>query len=275
MAARLRALRAAVGLSGNQLAQQLGWPQPRISKLETGKQIPTEDDLDAWLAATGADDEQTRELADLLSAARIEYATYRGVQRTPGGLARRHAERGTWEAATTRIAEFQPAMLPGLVQTSAYARKLLTSPLASAMNITASDADALVAERIKRQDILYQPGRRLQIVVGEAALWNTPSTVETLINQLDRLISFAELPNLEFGVVPHSAPMPIAPLACFTVCDEDFVLVETLTGEQRLDDPEEVAVYVKAFELLREAALTGPDAVELIQRVAAQLRGWG
>jgi hypothetical protein len=46
-----------------------------------------------------------------------------------------------------------------------------------------------------------------------------------------------------------------------------------LTGEQRLDEPSEVAVYVKAFELLRDAALTGPDAVALIQRVAAELRG--
>lgn len=163
-------------------------------------------------------------------------------------------------------------MIPGLVQTAAYARDLLTSPLASAMDITEADADALVAERVKRQDILYQPGRTLQIVVGEVALWNTPSATDTLLNQLDRLISFAGLPSVEFGVVPHDAPMPIPPLACFSLYDNDFVLVETLTGEQRLDDPDEVAVYVKAFDLLRDAALTGPHAVALIQRVAADLR---
>lgn len=83
---------------------------------------------------------------------------------------------------------------PGLVHTSAYARDLLTSPLAPAMNITKADADALVAERVKRQDILYQPAGPLQIVVGEAALWNTPGAIDTLVSQLDRLISFAELP---------------------------------------------------------------------------------
>jgi len=163
-------------------------------------------------------------------------------------------------------------MFPGLVQTVAYARALLVSPLASAMNITEADADALVAERVKRQDILYQPGRALQVVVGEAALWNTPGTVDVQVAQLDRLISFIALPSLEFGVVPHGVPMPIAPIACFSVHDDNFVLVETLTGEQRLDDPDEVAVYVKAFDLLREAAATGPDAMELIQRVAASLR---
>ncbi len=273
LAARLRALRAAAGLSGNRLAQELGWPQPRVSKLETGKQIPSDDDLTVWLAATDADDDQRAELAGLLSAARIEYATWRGVQRTAGGLAARHAERAALEAATTRITEYQPAMLPGLVQTAVYAHDLLTSPLASAMDITEADADAMVAERIKRQDILYQPGRSVQVLIGEASLRNTPSTPGVLVGQLDRLISFAWLPSVELGIVPHDAPMPIAPLACFTLFDDEFVLVETLTGEQRIDDPDEVAVYVKAVEQLREAAATGPDAVALIQRVAAQLRG--
>jgi transcriptional regulator with XRE-family HTH domain len=269
LAARLRALRAATGLSGNRLAQQLGWPQPRVSKLETGKQIPTEDDLIAWLTATGAGPEQASELAELLSAARIEYTTWRGVQRSAGGLAGRHAERATWEAATTHIAEYQPAMIPGLVQTTTYARALLTSPLATAMNIT--DADALVAARVKRQDILYQPGRTIEIIVGEAALWNAPDTTDTLLGQLDRLISFAELPSLTLGVVPRTAPMPIPPLTCFGVYDHQFVLVETLTGEQRLDDPDEVAVYLTAFDQLRDAAATGPEALARIRQVITDL----
>lgn len=272
LASRLRALRAAAGLSGNRLAQQLGWPQPRVSKLETGKQIPTEDDLDAWLAATGARNEQAMELAELLSAARIEYATWRGVQRTAGGLAGRHAERASWEAATTRIAEYQPAMIPGLIQTAAYARALLTSPLASAMDITEADADALIAERIKRQSILYQPGRAIEVILNESALWSTPGAIDTLLGQLDRLISFAELPSLEIRVVPRDVPMPIAPLACFALYDNEFVLVETLTGEQRLDDPDEVTIYIKAFDQLRAASATGPQAVTLIRRVIKGLR---
>ena len=271
LATRLRALRAAAGLSGNRLAQQLGWAQPRVSKLETGKQIPTDDDLTEWVTATGAGREQAAELAELLSAARIEYATWRGVQRTAGGLACRHAERAAWEAATTRIAEYQPAMIPGLVQTAAYARALLTSPLASAMSITDAEAEALVAERVKRQEILYQPGRVIEVVVGEAALWNTPSTADILRGQLDRLISFAQLPSLEFGVVPRDAPMPIPPLACFGVYDDEFVLIETLTGEQRLDDPDEVAIYLKAFDQLRVVAATGSDAIALIRRAMVHL----
>jgi hypothetical protein len=83
----------------HQFAQQLGWPQPRVSKLETGRQLPTNSDLHAWWTATGAEEAQAAEFSELLSAARIEYATWRGVQRTAGGLAGRHAERAAWEAA--------------------------------------------------------------------------------------------------------------------------------------------------------------------------------
>lgn len=163
-------------------------------------------------------------------------------------------------------------MIPGLVQTAAYTRALLTSPLASAMGITQADADALVAKRVKRQEILYQPGRTIEVIVGEAALWNTPGTVGTLLGQLDRLISFTELPSLVIGVVPREVPMPIAPLGCFAVYGNEFVLVETLTGEQRLDDQDEVTIYNKAFDQLRDAATTGSDAVGVIRHVIAELR---
>jgi uncharacterized protein DUF5753 len=69
-----------------------------------------------------------------------------------------------------------------------------------------------------------------------------------------------------------SQPCPVMPLAGFSLHENDAVFVETLTGEQRLDDPGEVAAYTRMFELLRDAAATGPDAVALIQRVATELR---
>jgi hypothetical protein len=50
------------------------------------------------------------------------------------------------------------------------------------------------------------------------------------------------------------------------------VYIETLTGEQQLYEPDEAAVYKKAFALLRAASATGPDAVALIRRIATELR---
>ena len=129
----------------------------------------------------------------------------------------------------------------------------------------------MAAGRVRRQDVLYQPGRRIELILGEAALRSTPATIGTLLGQLDRLVSVMDLPTVEVGIVPFPV-MPVMPLSSFYLHD-DVVYIETLTAEQRLSEPDEVAVYVKAFRLLREAAATGPDAVALIQRVAAELRG--
>jgi hypothetical protein len=164
-------------------------------------------------------------------------------------------------------------MLPGLVQTAAYARELLAlhgGPMTA--GASEDEIEALVSERIRRQEILYQPGKQIQLVIGETALHDPPGAIETLVGQLDRLVAMAGLASVDLAVLPVGTRMPVLPLSSFAAHDKQLVFVETMTGEQRLDQPDEVAVYVKAFELLRNAAATGPEAVALIQRVAAGLR---
>ncbi|MPZ64588.1 MAG: hypothetical protein GEU83_03395 [Pseudonocardiaceae bacterium] len=77
---------------------------------------------------------------------------------------------------------------------------------------------------------------------------------------------------MELSIVALDA-RPVMPLAGFARYDSEFVVAESLAGEQRTDDPDQVAIYVKSFEALRAAAATGPDAVALVQHVAARLRG--
>jgi transcriptional regulator with XRE-family HTH domain len=269
LAARLRALRATAAPSGNQFAALIGWQQSRVSKLETGKQLPTEADIHAWVAATRASESVESELLGLLAAARIEYVTHRDESRAEGGLATVQRQQAALESQTTHIAEWQPAMVPGLVQTAAYTRELLERPDRPTMTEDV-DPEAITIERIRRQDILYQPGRRIELIVGEAALRSTPGTIKTLLGQLDRLVAVSDLPTVELGIVAFPM-MPVMPLSSFSLHD-DVVYIETLTGEQQLYEPDEVAVYSKAFELLRAASLTGPDAVVLIQRIATKLR---
>jgi transcriptional regulator with XRE-family HTH domain len=270
LAARLRAIRAAAAPSGSDFARRIGWGQPRLSKLETGKQLPTEADIRAWVTAAGADDSVTAELLGLLAAARIEYVTHRDESRIEGGLTKVSEAQAALEAAAMHIAEWQPAMVPGLVQTAAYAREFFEGDRPTLTDPGDVDPDAMAAARVRRQDVLYQPGRRIELILGEAALRCTPGTIGTLLGQLDRLVSVTDLPTVELGIVPFPL-MPVMPLSSFYFHD-DVVYIETLTAEQQLSEPDEVAVYVKAFDLLRQAALFGSDAVALIQRVAAELR---
>jgi hypothetical protein len=276
---RLRELRAAAFPSGGALAEHLrdqnpdsSWHQTRVFKLERGEQRPTEADLEQWVTATGSSVDELERLNEMLAAARIAYATHRDAFRAHGGAAGDQASIGIREVAATWIAGFQLAMMPGLVQTAAYAREVLSQPCGPiAHGTTEDEIEGMVSARIKRQEVLYQPGRQIHLLLGEAALRTKVGTLATLIGQLDRLVAVAGLDTVELGIVPFTAVMPIHPLGGFTIHD-DVVFIESLAGEQTVDDPGEVAIYVKAFDLLRDAALTGPDAVALIQRVAAQLR---
>lgn len=274
LAGRLRDLRAATGLSGNRFAARISWTQSKVSRLETGKQIPNDADLDAWTRATNASEEQVQELLDLRTLARVEYATWRDVAtRGEGGLAGRQADYAEQEQQVSRFAEYQPGMIPGIVQTAAYARELLMLP-GGPLSAGASPADveALIGQRVRRQEILYQPSRLIQVLVGEAALYAAPGARDTMVDQLHRLIDYAGLVAVEVAVLPLRT-LAVMPLTSFVIYDGDCVTVETLTGEYQLTEPVEVAVYRQAFDVLRDSAVKGPDAVALIQRVAAKLRG--
>lgn len=235
-------------------------------------QFPTPADIHAWVHGAGADESVEAELLDLLAAARVEYNAVRDLARRGGGLAGRQAYLGSLESQVTTLIEYQPALVPGIVQTAAYAREMATlaaGPLAAGAGD--DEIDAMIAERVRRQEILYQPGKRVQVILGEAALHTRPGSVDTLAGQLDRLLSVTGLANVEIGVVPLSAPTPVAPLCGFTLLDDEFVLVETMTGEQRLDSPHDIAVHVTASRKLLHAALTGREAAALIGRVRADL----
>lgn len=273
LAARLRALRTAAFPSGNQFARHIGWAQSKVSKLETGAQRPSEDDVREWVRATDHGADVEAEVLAMATAARFEYSTVRDDVRRGGGIAAAQVQIAGLESAATHIAEYQPIMLPGLVQTAAYARELLAlhgGPMTA--GASEDEVEALVSARIRRQEILYQPGKQIQLVIGEAALHDPPGSIETLVGQLDRLVAVAGLASVDLAVLPVGTRMPVLPLSSFAAHDKQLVFVETMTGEQRLDQPDEVAVYVMAFELLRNAAATGPAAVALIQRVAAGLR---
>lgn len=96
----------ATGLSGTRFAEgKLGWPQSKVSRIETGMQIPSEDDLRAWLQAAGAASEVAAGLFDLLAAVQAEYTATRDLIRH-GRLASRQAVLAELETRATRFAEY-------------------------------------------------------------------------------------------------------------------------------------------------------------------------
>jgi transcriptional regulator with XRE-family HTH domain len=275
LAARLTALRTAAGLSGNALAKRMGKVQSRVWKIEHGELLPTGDDIRDWVRATGHDPEVSRELTDLLEGARVESATFKAAF-SKYGASRYQQEVAAIEVRSTRIGEFQVAMIPAILQTADYAREILS--LASgpgAWGASADDIEAMIDVRLRRQEILYDSGKRIQVVLGEAALRTLVCTPETLAGQLEKLLAVMQLPSVELGVIGFSQRMPVFPFVSFSVRDDDLIVVEGLTAEQKFTtgmSADQVTSYLKFFDLLRGAASTGGEAVAVIQRAREELR---
>ena len=272
LAEALKALRVGAGLSGARLAEMLGWQQSKVSKIETRRQLPGEDDISAWTGATRASPEAASDLLAMLRGARIEYAAWKDAYRESGADG---VQAGILEieAGSARIAEFQPALISGLLQTAEYARELQHLPCGPlSYGRDEDEISRMVAERMQRQQVLYQPGKQVQIVMLEGALRSRVVSAQTLAGQLDRLMSVIGLASLELGIIPFEAAVPVWPTAGFRLYD-DLVIEESVEGENQVADPDLVARYGKDFELLREAANMGRDAVAVIRRSLDSLGG--
>jgi len=270
LAEALRAMREATGLSGVAFAQRLGWQQSRLSKLETGRQFPGADDIAAWAAAAGAD---PAPLLDQLGRAKAEHATWAEQYRRAGGAAGQQVAIGGRYESAAHVAKFQPAMIPSQLQTAEYAGELLRSPSGPrAWGASDDELEGMVAARMARQQILYQPGKRIQVVILEAALHIRLVSPRAMAGQLDRMLALDGLASLDLGIIPAAAIVPVYPMSGFVIFDSSLVVVETIGGEDSISDPDEVHRYVDWFGLLHASAVRGRKAGAVIRAALDVLR---
>lgn len=268
LGARLREMRRAADLTGQQLAASLPWTQPKVSKIETGRQTPTDDDVRSWCRATGRPDATEALLADLHTL-RTRYREWRRVLRA--GLAAEQSAMGRQEQDTRIFRGFQPAIVPGLLQTPDYARGIIER--AGNKPATPAELDEAVAARTQRQSILYDTSKKFRLVLTEAALLNYVCPPSAMLGQIDRLINLAMLPNVRFGVVPFDKPFVIVPTHAFWVYDDQLVLVETVSAQLNLAQPQEIQQYTKVFEAMALTAVYDDKARSALRRIAGTVAG--
>jgi transcriptional regulator with XRE-family HTH domain len=263
---RLRRLREDADLSGKQLAERLGWPASKVSRLENGRQTATVADVQAWASATGTGPGRTFELIEDLRSLRVEYATWQRQLRD--GFAPRQRVGRLLEDNTATLRNFQPELIPGLLQTADYARALFRG---LAVIRGQRDVEAAVHERLRRQEVLYEQGRELRFLITEAALRARICPPGVHRAQLDRLLVLAGLETVHLAVLPWSTELPTVTSHGFDVFDDRLVLVETLNAELALREPDDIALYARLFELYWDVASHGERASSLITRIALEL----
>ncbi|MDF5755773.1 helix-turn-helix transcriptional regulator [Spongiactinospora sp. TRM90649] len=273
LATELRRLRDLAGISGRDLAHRIGISQSKVSRIESGTVIPSMPEVTAWAQAVAAST-QTREwLGDLTESAFTEVHTWRTALQRQAHLQDDIRDQED-QAQIVRV--FQPTLVPGLLQTAEYARRVfsLFDPPYSE-----SDLAMAVAARLQRQLALYEESRRFEFLITEAALRCRPGPVKLLLAQLDRLGSLSTLENISIGLIPHNREAVVCPAHGFTVyigdesAEDTFVEVETTHVRLNANDAEDVAIYDRQWSLLSGTAIFDEEAAEFLAALRAEIRG--
>ncbi|MDQ3151132.1 MAG: helix-turn-helix transcriptional regulator [Actinomycetota bacterium] len=263
---RLRELRRQAQLSGKGLAESLSWQASKVSKIENGKQSPTDDDIKAWTRATNSERE-TEALLASLHTLEVQHAEWQRVLKA--GMLGHQLELSEQDAKTKLYRSFEPAVVPGLVQTAEFARALFSR--AVIVHRVPNDVNEAVAKRMQRQEMLYRTDKMFHFVVTEATLRYRLCSVEIMLGQLDRLVSLTSLRNLRLGVIGYETQYVVDPRHGFMLYNSDLVRVETYSAELNLRQPHEIELYTSTFEKLAAVASYGGAARAIINRVIADL----
>ncbi|WP_063060782.1 helix-turn-helix domain-containing protein [Nocardia sienata] len=260
LGARLRELRRQAGLTNRRLAQLCGWHESKVSKIEFARIRPSADDIRAYCRHCGAEDQ----LPDLLATSNtieVAYLEWRKILGT--GLGRRQQKSLKLEAAATHIRDFQPQIVPGLLQTAEYAAAKLRRGIE--FHRIPDDVENAVSKRMERQRILYQRDHLFHFLIAEQALYTTVGDDAVMIGQLDRLSSLIGMPRVTIGIVPFTAEALVVSTN-FAMFDNRLVMVEGTAAELTITQPREIDVYGRAFDALAGQSVTGEAARGLIHK---------
>lgn len=258
---RLRELRSSAGISGRRLAESLAWPPSKVSKLENGRQTPTDDDIRDWTRVTDSEDE-TEALLASLHTLEVQHAEWQRILRT--GLKPRQQELIEWDQKTRLFRAFEATVVPGLLQTAGYARARFAEGIRRLK--LPNDINEAVAARVQRQEILYRPDKRFHFVLTEAALRFRLCPRDVMLGQLDRLVSLSQLPNVRLGIIGFETQYATSPWHGFWLYDNERVLIETFSASLDLRQPQEIELYENVFEALAAVASYGRAARGIINK---------
>lgn len=188
----------------------------------------------------------------------------------------RQARTANLECGAT-IREYQTSMLPGLLQTEAYARYRSQVALDSGAEF---DLAGTVAGRLRRQEELAQAeGLTYEVVLEPQAIRRLPVPADIMQGQLRHLLTMMTRENVRVRVLPLDAQLgpgyvPRSPFSLYTYPDPtDLVLVDvdTVTDALLISDRQESGRYAQMYDQLRDAALSPEASVDFIQQASDKL----
>jgi transcriptional regulator with XRE-family HTH domain len=268
LARALRQLREGAGLTIEEVAEKLEMSASTVSRIETAQVGVRPRDLGFLLdmyELSGPERDQLLQIARERRQQRWwqEYADLPNF--TLAGL----------EDDASTIVQFSSLLIPGLLQTEAYARTVLEAIRLDAKPI---DIERRLELRIHRQALLTsEDPPEYWVVLDEAAVRREVGGPAVMAEQLGRLIELSKLPNVTLQVLPFTSGEHPAMDGDFTIlhyresADPDVLYIENTGGDMYLEAPEVTRRYNKIFDHLRAAAQNPGESIRTLGSIQSQL----
>ncbi|MFJ3978293.1 helix-turn-helix domain-containing protein [Streptomyces sp. NPDC090021] len=260
LGAALRALREASGKEAKAVARSALMSPSKLSKIENANLLPSAADVERILTAIGVSDVIKAEYTEAARAATTEATAWRLLKRA--GIHKGQQAAKALEAQMTVLRLFQPALVPGLLQTPEYIRAVLQRHDLSEEALTRT-----ISGRLERQAVLFDSTKKLRFVITEPVLRWRIVPPPMMAAQLDRIVSMSRLAHVDIRVVPLSVPQTDIANHAFVVRDDRMVTVETVHAEIVVTDPRDVEMYVRKFEGFEKAAVSGDEMQSLAEGI--------
>ncbi|MFJ6384966.1 helix-turn-helix domain-containing protein [Kitasatospora sp. NPDC092039] len=257
---RLRELRKDAGLTARALAEAAGWHESKCSKLQSGRTVPSSEDIRTWTMLCGVP-EEAPDLIATVRATEGAYIEWRRIERA--GLKRAQEAATPIFDRTSRFRSYSSWLIPGPLQTADYTRAVLLGT--AKRRGLSQDVEEAVAVRMERQHVLHERGRLFAVLLEESVLHKLIGGTEVMAGQLGQLVTAGSLPAVSLGIIPDAADRSgIHPVEDFWIFDDAQVNIELVAAWLTITQPGEIAEYARTFAELASLAVYGAEARALI-----------
>jgi transcriptional regulator with XRE-family HTH domain len=271
LAAELRRLRERADLTGEEVAEQLGWSGSKISRIELNRTEVKSADLAELLDLYRV---QGSHRADLVALSRLRrrkgwWSAYSDV------IPPEYAAYIELEAESDSLLCWSAQLIHGLLQTEEYARAVIESNLGWQPTTPPGKIQRLVEVRLARQRMVTGHGTlRVTVILDQSVLLRQVGEAAVMRQQLEYLAEVSRRPNVTVRVLPLAGFHPVG-TGSFTLLvfppllgvgpSSDVLYVEQMTrNEVFVDEEAEVYEYRLAFDQLAAEALEPGPSRELI-----------
>jgi transcriptional regulator with XRE-family HTH domain len=272
LAAELRRLREAAGLTCDDVAERLDCSASKISRIETGRVAVSPRDVRDMLAVYGVEEDRRAGLIQLARDAR-----QKGWWQGYGDSVEPHmATYLAMVSEASQIRHYSVTRIPSLLQAEDYARALVTGGRAGPDRYS-GPADRNVEMQMERQRRAAASVPQVWAVLDEGAVRRQVGGREVMRKQIEHLIGLSAMPQFFLQLIPFTSgaypalDLPFVILGFPDPADLDVVGIGYATGSLWIEDLADVGRYNVLFDQLQAVALSPADSVALMASALADL----